>query len=174
MACCSAHNHSAAAKVDQPSEELPSAFIPTSKFLEGGQVRKILSRTQEIMEPSSLPLSPPPSPQPPAAKKPKGDRHVKGSKITLSAALTDRVYAAKQKVEESMATPSNKLTAGGMVAWLLDEAADKLRGLQSFMSGIVSPPRPSGKSVQPGIGSLAPGISPGRVLPAFGRPNTII
>lgn len=69
---------------------------------------------------------------------------------------------------------NNKLSAGGMVHWLLNEARDKLRGLQTFMHGWLPDPKPSGKEVQPGLASLAPGISLGRVLPALGKPDTTI
>jgi hypothetical protein len=128
-----------------------------------------------IEHPSTPPLSasPPSSPEHQPAKRPKADRHVKGSKITLSAKVTEEFYEAKAKVEASMPPRNNKLSAGGMVGWLLNEVKDTLKGLQNYMQAWLPDPRPSRKDVQPGVASLAPGISPGRVLPALGKPDTI-
>jgi hypothetical protein len=47
--------------------------------------------------------SPPSSPELLPQKKGKTDRHAKGSKLSLTAAVTDRFHAAKTKVEASMA-----------------------------------------------------------------------
>jgi hypothetical protein len=67
-----------------------------------------------------------------------------------------------------MPPPNNKLTASGMVAWRLNEAEDKQKGLGVYMQGMWPAPKPSGKETQPGLAALAPGISPSRILPALG------
>jgi hypothetical protein len=112
--------------------------------------------------------------QPPAAKKAKVDRSSKQTKISLTGEVAEHFFDAKAKVEASMPAPDNKLTAGGMVHWLLRQASDKIKGLQAAVGCIFTPAKPSGKDIQPGIEALAPGISPSRILPALERAATTV
>lgn len=79
------------------------------------------------MEPSP---SMDPSHQQPVAKKPKVDRHFSGSKITFVFKGHHQFLCREgAKVEASLPPPNNKLSARGMVEWLLEQAAEKIKGL---------------------------------------------